>query len=166
MKKLISMLLLSIICFLLIGCAKEEPLTELEQYAVDCIEQYKSKIANPDELKIHDIRWRDGSKFFSEHWNMKEDNNSDVEGRIHIFLDKSYQNSIGGYTRDIGVCSITNEQLVYEGDYTENDNKTIQTGDKNWSAKQVAKAFYKDWLKVKEDNNSQISIDRVKKHID
>lgn len=165
MKKILSGLLLIVMCFSLVGCGnKEEPLTELEQYAVECVEQYKSMIANPDDLKVHDIRWRDSSHFLGEIYSGASD--KDVEGKTHIYLDKSYQNENGGYTRNLTVCEVVDNNVVYFGDYSEKDNQTVSYTDKDWATKSIAKALYNNWVKLKKDDNSKISVDRVMKNIE
>ena len=147
MKKLGGIVLLVVLCFSLVGCGndKEEPLTEIEQYAVDCINEYKSKIANPDELKVHDIRWQNESQIREAGF---------LEDTLHIYIDKSFQNESGGYTRNIGLCRQYGDIFDYYADYSE---KSTQSNDKQ---------LYNNWLKIKKEDNAKISVDRVMKNVD
>lgn len=113
------------------------PLTKLEQYAVDCIIDYKKMMKNPESLQIHEIRWL-GSE--------KEGNS------ILIFADTSGQNGFGGNTRDVICYSVEDGKITFIGS-SDDDN--------NWIRKLITETIRDGWDKALKDDDSIISVDRV-----
>lgn len=120
-----------------------KPLTQLEKYAIDCIEDYKGKLKNPDSLKVYDIRFIDASM-----------NNP---GDVAIYLDVSGENSFGGTNRSIVIYSVQNGK-VYFGASSEDDKVD---NEEEYAASMLLTLY----SEIKNDNDAQISVERVMKEI-
>lgn len=116
---------------------REQPLTKLEQQAVDCIIDYKKMLKNPESLQVHDIRWEE---------------NKAVENMIFIYADVSGQNGFGGNTRDIIRYGVEENSITFQGSSDDDDN--------SWE-ELVARKIKEGWNKLSKDDNSIIDVERV-----
>ena len=116
---------------------REQPLTKLEQQAVDCVIDYKKMLKNPESLQVHDIRWVE---------------NELVENMIFIYIDVSGQNGFGGNTRDIIRYGVEEDDITFQGSSDDDDN--------SWE-ELVAKSIKEGWNKLSKDDNSIIDVERV-----
>lgn len=132
---LVLIALISIIIFMFL--TKWKPLTKLEQHAVDCINDYKKMLKNPESLQVHEIRWEE---------------NKLVENMIFIYVDTSGQNGFGGNTRDIIRYSVQEDKIAFQGSSDDNDN---------WLEELIAETIKDGWDELLKDDNSIISVERV-----
>lgn len=130
---LVLIALISIIIFMFL--TKWKPLTKLEQHAVDCINDYKKMLKNPESLQVHEIRWYE-----------------DEENAILIFVDTSGQNGFGGNTRDIICYNVEKDKISFLGSSDDDDN---------WMEELIAEAIKDGWNKSLKDENYTISVERV-----
>ncbi len=133
--------LIAVISIVVLLVTKEEPLTTLEQNAVDCIVDYKAMLKNPDSLQVHDIRWEE---------------NELREGMIFIYIDSSGQNGFGGNNRSVARYGIQDGEITYQGSSNDYDS--------SWD-RLIAKSIEENWLELKNDDSSIISVERVMKAV-
>lgn len=137
------LVLVAIIVGVTLFFTKEKPLTQLEQYAVECIKDYKSMLKNTNSLQVHEIRWQE----------FEEEKNSYI-----IYIDESGQNSFGGNTRTIIRYVADEDGVRYTGNSDDEDSD-------DFIKRIVASKIADDWPVLKEDDNSIISVDRVMKKV-
>lgn len=140
----VSILLLLIaivgsIIFILIN-NNDATLTYEEQMAVDCLNNYKYKLKNPESLQVFDIRWRDMS--------------SVNDGDMAIYFDVAGQNSFGGNTRSIILYTIQSGEIIYGGSSDDSDSD-------NYIEKISAQIIQEDYPTLLQDDGSKISTERV-----
>lgn len=125
-----------------------KPLTDREKDAVACISNYKSMLKNVDSLQVHDIRWFE-----------KFDEDDDNRRIVTVYFDSSGQNGFGGNTRSIKRCVVHEDGTVkYTGSSDDEDSD-------NWLEQMIANIINKEYPKLKNDDDAEISVDRVMKEV-
>ena len=115
-------------------------LTYEEQMAVNCLNDYKYKLKNPNSLQVFDIRWRDMSAV--------------NDGDMAIYFDVTGENSFGGSTRNVILYGIQSGEVIYGGSSDDWDSD-------DYIEQISAQIIQEDYPSLLQDDNAKISVERV-----
>ncbi len=157
-KKIYLILSLLIILILIIVITlfviKNNKLTPLELKAVNILNDYKSKLKNPDSLQVFEIRY-------------KESYNTNNELIDNFYIDCAGQNGFGGNTRNIIYYTINNKgELTFLG----NDSKANMTVSKYTSESTkleiaLSKFIQQKWQELEETKRDDLNTQKIIKKI-
>jgi hypothetical protein len=121
------------------------PLSEVENKVISDIKDYKSRLKDPDSLKIYEVRYQKTS-----------------EGDFEVYFDCTGQNSYGGASR--AVVKYVNGKFYGN---TENVDGNISKYNKDSQNLAIATAdlVKEDWNKVSKKDETKVNLNKIKSNL-